>query len=215
MDILFAELKRAMRTITSRPGFSALTLVTLGLGIGLNTAIFSLVYSVLLESLPYREPARLVRVWESSPRMGPEAARIAALSMDHFRAWRDSNDVFSSMAVYQDQSFNLTGGTEPIRIEGERVSPELFPMLGVEPIRGRVFTKEEEVPGRERVAVLSEGVWRRLFGADEAIVGREVHLDALAYTVVGVMPQAFRFPSPTTENLGADTRDYPRLRASG
>jgi putative ABC transport system permease protein len=199
MDLLWTECKRAVRGIASRPGFSALTLVTLGLGIGLNTAIFSLVYAALLKALPYREPGRIVRVWESRPQMGPDAARMAAFSMDHFRAWRDSNDVFSAIAVYQDQSFNLTGGSEPIRIDGERVSPELFPLLGVDPLFGRVFDKDEETPGRDRVAVLSEALWRRLFGADESIVGRAVHLDGLAYTVVGVMPREFRFPAPATE----------------
>lgn len=199
MDVLGTEWKRALRAITARPGFSALTLMTLGLGIGLNTAVFSLVYAALLESLPYREPGRIVRVWESRPQMGPESAQMAAFSMDHFRAWRDSNDVFSAMAVYQDQSFILTGGSEPVRIEGERVSPELFPLLGVEPLLGRVFAKEEEIPGRERVALLSEALWRRLFGGDETVVGRNVSLDGVAYNVVGVMPMAFRFPSPTTQ----------------
>lgn len=199
MEIFRTELKRALRAMTNRPGFNALTLVTLGLGIGLNTAIFSVVYAVLLKSLPYQEPERLVRVWESRPRMGPEAAQIAAFSMDHFRAWRDANDLFSAMAVYQDQHFNLTGGSEPLRIEGERVSPELFPLLGIEPLLGRVFAKDEEVPGRDRVAILSEVLWRRLFGSDPEIVGRNVELDGLAYTVVGVMPQTFRFPGPATE----------------
>jgi putative ABC transport system permease protein len=198
MELLWTEWKRAIRGITSRPGFSALTLVTLGLGIGLNTAIFSLVYAALLKALPYREPDRIVRVWESRPQMGPEAARIAALSMDHFLAWRDANDVFSSMAVYQDQSFNLTGGSEPVRIEGERVSPQLFSLLGVEPVLGRVFAKEEETPGRERVALLSEALWRRSFGGEKSVVGRALYLDGLPYTVVGVMPREFRFPSSKT-----------------
>jgi putative ABC transport system permease protein len=193
------ELKRALRSALARPGLTALVVSALALGIGLNTSIFSVVYAVLLRSLPYQEPERLVRVWEARPRMGADAAAMAAFSMDHFRAWRDANDVFSAMAVHQDGSFNLTGGAEPVRIEGQSVSPSLFPMLGVEPLVGRVFSPDEAVPGRERVAVLSHGVWRRLFGSDEGIAGRTIHLDGNPYTVVGVMPSEFRFPNPETE----------------
>jgi putative ABC transport system permease protein len=193
------ELKRALRSAAARPGLTALVVSALGLGIGLNTSIFSVVHAVLLRSLPYQEPERLVRVWERRPRMGEDAADMAAFSMDHFRAWREANDVFSAMAVYQDGSFNLTGGTEPVRIEGQSVSPALFRMLGVEADVGRVFAEDEETPGQDRVAILGHGVWRRLFGGDESVVGRTIHLDGNPYTVVGVMPREFRFPNPDTE----------------
>jgi putative ABC transport system permease protein len=183
----------------SRPAFTAATLAALGLGIGLNTAIFSLVHAVLLKSLPYKDPERIVRVWETRPRMGENAAEVAAFSMDHFRAWRESTDVFESMAVYQDRSFNLTGGSEPLRVEAQSVSPALFSLLGVEPLLGRAFSSEEESPGRDRVALLSHGLWQRVFGGDETIVGRTVRLDGEPYDVVGVMPRSFRFPQPATE----------------
>src|SRR5262245_46597694 len=146
---LVTESKRALRGVFSRPLFTAAILAALGLGIGLNTAIFSLVHGVLLRSLPYRDPERIVHVWESRPRMVPSSADVAAFSMDHFRAWRQSSsDVFESMAVFQDRSFNLTGGSEPIRVEAQSVSPSLFSILGVEPQLGRAFSKEEETPGR-------------------------------------------------------------------
>ena len=196
---LATESKRAWRGILSRPAFTATTLAALGLGIGLNTAIFSLVHAVLLRSLPYRDAERIVRVWESRPQMGEDSAEVAAFSMDHFRAWRESTGVFESMAVYQDRSFNLTGGSEPLRVEGQSVSPALFSLLGVEPLLGRAFSSEEEAPGRDRVALLSHGLWQRFFGGDEAIVGKTIHLDGQPYDVVGVMPRSFRFPQPATE----------------
>jgi putative ABC transport system permease protein len=199
MGTLSTEAKRIVRDAVSRPGLTALVLAALALGIGLNTSIFSVVHAVLLRSLPYRDPGRIVRVWESRPRVGLDSAAIAAFSMDHFRAWRDANDVFSAMAVYQDQSFNLTGGAEPVRIEGQRVSPVLFPLLGVEPLLGRVFSEDEETPGSERVVILSHALWQRAFGAEENIVGRILHLDGAPYSVVGVMPPEFRFPDPQTE----------------
>jgi predicted permease len=196
---LVTEARRVLRGVLSRPVFTATTLAALGLGIGLNTAIFSLVHAVLLRSLPYRDPERIVRVWESRPRMGENAAEVAAFSMDHFRAWRESADVFESMAVYQPRSFNLTGGSEPLRVEAQSVSPALFSLLGVEPLLGRRFLAEEESPGRDRVALLSHGLWQRVFGGDQAMVGRKIRLDGEPYEVVGVMPRSFRFPEPATE----------------
>jgi predicted permease len=196
---LVTESKRALRGVLSRPAFTATILGALALGIGLNTAIFSVVHAVLLRSLPYRDPDRIVRVWESRPRMGESSADVAAFSMDHFRAWRDSSDVFESMAVYQDRSFNLTGGSEPLRVDAQSVSPALFVLLGVEPFLGRAFLEEEGAPGRDRVAVLSYGLWQRVFGGDETIVGKSIRLDGEAYDVVGVMPLAFRFPNPGVE----------------
>ena len=199
MDTFWMDLEHSVRSFFARPGFTLLVLVPLALGIGLNTAIFSAVYAVLLRSLPYEEPQSLVRVWEARPRMGPDAEQMAAFSLEHFRAWRDGNDVFEAMAVYRDVSFNLTGGSEPRRIEGQNASPALFSMLGVEPFLGRYFSEEEETPGKDRVVILSYGLWQRAFGAEASLVGRTVELDGLSYTVVGVMPPDFRFPDSATE----------------
>ena len=199
MDTFWMDLEHSVRSFFARPGFTLLVLVPLALGIGLNTAIFSAVYAVLLRSLPYEEPQSLVRVWEARPRLGPDAEQMAAFSLEHFRAWRDGNDVFEAMAVYRDVSFNLTGGSEPRRIEGQNASPALFSMLGVEPFLGRYFSEEEETPGKDRVVILSYGLWQRAFGAEASLVGRTVELDGLSYTVVGVMPPDFRFPDSATE----------------
>jgi putative ABC transport system permease protein len=196
---VLSELKRALRGVFSRPAFTVAVLFSLGLGIGLNTAIFSLVSAVLLRSLPYRDPDRIVRVWESRPRMGQDSADVAAFSMDHFRAWRKAADVFESMAVYQDRSFNLTGGSEPLRVEAQSVSPSLFALLGVDPVLGRWFTEDEESPGKGRVAILSYGLWQRVFGGNDAIVGSAIRLDGEPYDVVGVMPRSFKFPSAGVE----------------
>ena len=193
------DLRHSLRGLVARPGFTALVVVPLALGIGFNTAIFSAVYTVLLRSLPYEDPQSLVRVWEARPRMGPNAEQMAAFSLDHYRAWRDANDVFDGMAALGDVSFNLTGGSEPRRIEGENVSPSLFPMLGGEPIRGRYFAEDEEIPGRDRVVVLSYNLWQRVFGAETTLVGRDIQLDGSNYTVVGIMPPEFQFPDPNTE----------------
>ncbi len=193
------DLRHSLRGLVARPGFTALVVVPLALGIGFNTAIFSAVYTVLLRSLPYEDPQSLVRVWEARPRMGPNAEQMAAFSLDHYRAWRDANDVFDGMAALGDVSFNLTGGSEPRRIEGENVSPSLFRMLGVEPILGRYFAEDEEIPGRDRVVVLSYNLWQRVFGAETTLVGRDIQLDGSNYTVVGIMPPEFQFPDPNTE----------------
>ena len=199
METLWTDLRGALRTLVARPLFTILVLGPLALGIGLNTAMFSAVHSVLLRSLPYEDPESLVRVWEARPRMGADAEQMAAFSMGHFRQWRDDNDVFSGMAAMGDVSFNLTGGVEPQRVEGQNVSPALFRMLGVEPVVGRYFTDEEEVPGNDRVAVLSYGLWRQLFGEDPGVVGARIDLNGIGYDVVGVMPSEFRFPDPSTE----------------
>ena len=110
MDALVTDLRHALRALAARPGFTLMVVVPLALGIGMNTAIFSAVSAVLLRSLPYDSPERLVRVWEARPRMGPDAAQIAAFELEHFRAWREENTVFEGMAAYGDVSFNLTGG---------------------------------------------------------------------------------------------------------
>ena len=131
--------------------------------------------------------------------MGAESEQFAALSLDHFREWRRENNVFDGMAVYGNASFNLTGSSEPRRIEGQTVSPSLFPLLGVSPIVGRMFTEEEGIPGRDKIVIFSFQTWQRLFGSDPGLVGRSVQLDGESYITVGVMPPEFRFPDPETE----------------
>jgi putative ABC transport system permease protein len=190
------DLRYAIRLQRKNPGFTIVAVIALALGIGANTAIFSVVNTVLLRPLPYKDPERLVMVWEEATKAGyPQDTPTAANFID----WRDQNQTFEGMAAITDESFNLTGSGEPERLEGQRVSTSLFPLLGVEPQVGRVFTAAEDQPGSERVVLLSYGLWQRRFGGDPGIVGKTLQLNGASYTVVGVMPARFQFPTPDDE----------------
>ncbi|HKG12700.1 MAG TPA: ABC transporter permease [Pyrinomonadaceae bacterium] len=193
---ILQDLRYGLRTLRKHPGFTAVAVIALALGIGANTAIFSVVNTVLLRPLPYKDPDRLVMVWEDATRSGyPRDTPAAANFVD----WRDQNGVFEGMAALADQSFNLTGMGDPERLEGKRASANLFGLLGVEPLLGRGFLPEDDRPGGPRVAVLSHGLWQRRFGSDPKVVGRSLELNGQSYEVVGVMPQSFQFPSPEYE----------------
>jgi putative ABC transport system permease protein len=189
---LSQDLRFGLRMLLKNPGFTVVAVVALALGIGANSAIFSVVNTVLLRPLPYQDPDRLVMVWEDRTKGGfPRDTPTAG----NFADWRDQNQVFEGMAAIASSSFNLTGTGEPERIDGKRVSASLFPLLGVEPQLGRAFLPEEDRPGGSRVVVLSHGLWQRRFGSDANITGRALTLNGESYTVVGVMPQGFQFPS--------------------
>ena len=186
------DLRYALRMLLKNPGFTIVAIIALALGIGANTAIFSVVNTVLLRPLPYRDPERLVMVWEDASKHGyPRDTPAVANYVD----WRDQNQVFEGMAAIADESFNLTGAGDPERLEGRSVSANLFPMLGVEPQLGRVFSATEDQPGSQRVVLLSYGFWQRRFGGDPGIIGKALTLNGESYTVVGVMPARFQFPS--------------------
>ena len=186
------DLRYALRMLLKNPGFTIVAVIALALGIGANTAIFSVVNTVLLRPLPYKDPERLVMVWEDASKHGyPRDTPAAANFVD----WRDQNQIFEGMAAIADESFNFTGAGDPERLEGRRVSANLFPLLGVEPEIGRVFTPSEDQPGAQRVVLLSYGLWQRRFGGDSTIVGKPLTLNGESYTVVGVMPARFQFPS--------------------
>ena len=190
------DLRYAVRLQQKNPAFTIVAVIALALGIGANTAIFSVVNTVLLQPLPYKDPERLVMVWEEATKAGyPTDTPTAANFVD----WRDQNHVFEGMAAIDDTSFNLTGSGDPERLEGRRVSADLFPLLGVEPQLGRVFTATEDQPGSERVVLLSYGLWQRRFGGDTGIVGKTLTLNGAGYTVVGVMPARFKFPTADDE----------------
>jgi putative ABC transport system permease protein len=189
---LLHDLRYAVRLQLKNPGFTIVAVIALALGIGANTAIFSVVNTVLLRPLPYKDPEQLVMVWEEASKHGyPHDTPAAANYVD----WRDQNQVFEGMAAIADESFNLTGSGDPERLEGRRVSANLFPLLGVEPEIGRVFTAAEDQSGSERVVLLSYGLWQRRFGGDPGIVGKSLTLNGESYIVVGVMPARFQFPS--------------------
>jgi putative ABC transport system permease protein len=193
---LLQDLRYAARMLWKNPGFTTVAVLALALGIGANTAIFSVVNTVLLRPLPYKAPEQLVMVWEDATSHGyPRDTPAVANYVD----WRDQNSLFSGMAAISDSDFNFTGAGDPERLKGRRVSANLFPLLGVEPQLGRVFTAAEDQPGTQRVAVLSHRLWQRRFGGDPSIIGKTLTLNDESYTVVGVMPARFQFPANDDE----------------
>jgi putative ABC transport system permease protein len=186
--VLKQDLRYALRALRRQPAFTFIAALTLALGIGANTAIFSVVNTVLLTPLPYREPDRLVMLWETL-----KQAPMVMVSYPNFRDWRERTSSFEDLAVYnQFDQFNLTGHGEPERVRGALASGNLFTLLGVAPAVGRLFTPSDDRPGADPVAVLSDGFWRRRFAEDPNIVGTSVLLDGVAYTVVGVLPPSMR-----------------------
>jgi putative ABC transport system permease protein len=174
-------------------GFHAVAIATLALGIGANTAIFSVVDGVILRPLAYREAQRLVVIHEIVPRFA-NLAPLIPVNAVHFLEWRKTARSFSEMALIGGSTFNLTGAGEPERIPSARVSPSLFPMLGIQALLGRTFLNEEDQAGRDRVVVLNENLWRRRFAADPSVIGRKIVLDGNPYEVIGVLPAGFHFP---------------------
>ena len=190
------DLRYAVRVLRKNPGFTLVAILTLALGIGATTAIFSVVNGVVLRPLPYAAADRLVVIWGNLRRPGLDGLPASA---GEYVDYRDRTRAFDFVAAYDSDGFNLTGSGDPERIEGAVVTPTLFPLLGVSAQIGRTFLAEEERPGREQVVVLSHGLWTRRFHADPTIVGRAVVLDGKPVQVVGVMPAGFRFPSTSTE----------------
>src|SRR5438552_6795731 len=185
------DLRCGFRVLVKNPGFTTVAIIALALGIGANSAIFSVVNTVLLRPLPYKNPDKLVMVWEEATHLGfPKNTPSPANFID----WRDQNTVFEGMAAIVERSFNLTGVGEPERFDGRRVSANLFALLGVEPHLGRTFRPEEDQPGTH-VVILSYGLWQRRFGSDPSVIGRPLSLNGEHYTVVGVMARSFQFPT--------------------
>ncbi len=189
MERLWQDVRYATRVLMKKPGFAAVAVLTLALGIGANTAIFSVVNAVLLRPLPYRDPARIFAINKAA--MGKGLPGIAAFE---YFDWRDQSEAFEQIAGYSTDNFNLTGGDEPERITVARVTANLFPLLGVQPISGRVFMPEEDAPGHGQVVVVSQGFWQRRYGGDPGLIGQTITLNDKTYTVVGIMPASFRFP---------------------
>jgi putative ABC transport system permease protein len=195
METLLKDLRHGLRSLLKRPGFTAIVVITLALGIGANTAIFSVVNAVLLRPLPFHDPEQLVTLWERNPKQGYEQNPPAA---GNYLDWRDQNRVFAQMAIYApSKRFNLSLGEQPERITGAAVSASLFEILGVIPIQGRVFSSEEEQPGRDQVVLLSQHFQKRHFASARSPVGETISLDGKSYTIIGVMPVGFQFPGGT------------------
>ena len=194
LDSLARDVRFTLRGLRRSPGFAFAAVCTLALGIGANTAIFSVVYAALLKPLPYSNPDELVAISVHVPRIQTRFPSLAIRPID-FEEFRRSNRVFSDMAAIRERNFNLTGRGEPERVYGARVSASLFPLLGVQPELGRTFLPDEDAPGRERIVLISHDLWSRRFGADPDIITRTLSLDGQPHLVVGVMPAGFLFPS--------------------
>src|SRR5438105_10885374 len=192
-DKFTGDLRFAARLLRKNPTFSAIAIATLALAIGANTAIFSVVDGVILRPLAYPEPGRLVIIHEVVPKFSHLAPLIPVNAM-HFREWRKRTRSFEQMALIGGVTFNLTGSGEPERLPGARVSPNLFPMLGIQAQLGRTFLEEEDRPGHDRVVVLNHELWTRRFGADPNVIGRKINLDGNSYEIVGVLRAGLRFP---------------------
>jgi predicted permease len=192
MATFLQDIRYAFRTLGKSPGFTAIVVLTLALGIGANTAIFSVVNAVLLAPLPYSQPGQLVMAWTSNV---PRGDKTAPVSGGDFAEWKSGNNVFSGMAAASDEIFTLTGAGEPQNLIGYQFSADYFRLLGTRPELGRTFLDEEDRPGGPDVAVLSDAIWRRVFSADPHIVGKSIALTGKLFTVVGVMPPNFKYPS--------------------
>jgi putative ABC transport system permease protein len=183
MTTLLQDLKYGLRMLAKNPGFTAVAVITLALGIGANTAIFSLVDAVLLKPLPFSHPERMVMVWEKPPDGGRNV-----VSTLNFLDWKNQNTVFEAMAAQGGATMTLTGADQPVMLRVGLVSASYFNIFGAEPLLGRTFAPDEDQPGKQHEAVLSHRVWENRFGADPGIIGRTLPLDGEAYTVIGVMP---------------------------
>lgn len=195
VETLWQDLRHGARLLARTPAFTAVAMLTLALGIGANTAIFSVIHTVLLKPLPYPDADRLVMIWEK--------VRLPFYQNDqnnpapgNFADWRSRNTVFENMAAIRYRSFSLTGDGEPLRVEGEGVSASVFSVLQVKPILGRVFTVEEDQAGGPRVVLIGYGLWASRFASDRQVLGRTIYLDGENYTVIGVMGPGSHFPDP-------------------
>ncbi|HYZ85736.1 MAG TPA: ABC transporter permease [Bryobacteraceae bacterium] len=189
MEQLLRNLRFGMRTLVRSPGFTIVAVLALGLGIGANTAIFSVVDTVLLRPLPYADSDRMVLLWERSPKMDQ-----MSVAYPNFLDWKQQSSSFTHLVARQADGFTLTGEGDPERLEGSSLSSDFFPFVGVKPILGRGFSAAEDRPGAAKVVVISYALWERRFGKDPNIIGRKIRLTPDIFEIIGVMPQGFRFP---------------------
>ena len=223
IEVFLQDVRYGLRMLVKNPGFTAVAVVTLALGIGANTAVFSLLDTILLRPLPYRDPEQLVVVSETVPQMGGDTE--IGVAAGEYLDYRDRSRSFVQAAAYEAAGFNLTGEGTPLRVNAAAATASVFSLLGVPPRLGRTFTTEEERLGSTPVAVLSFSLWQDHYGADRGILGKTIKLDEKPYLVVGVMPPSFKFPSdgaPLSERVDlwvpevfAPDRIQDRLREFG
>jgi putative ABC transport system permease protein len=194
MNGFFQDFRFAVRQLRKSPGFTGVAVITLALGIGANTAIFSVVNGVLLRPLAFPDAGRLVRVWHVPPAKSFPGMPTFAVSAANYLDWERQNHVFDGMAIYSFHGFTLTGGDKPEQVAACAASSGFFSTLGVQPVLGRVFTPDEDQPSHSNVVLLSHRFWQEHFGSNPAIVGQNIHMDGQLYLVTGVMPASFQFP---------------------
>jgi putative ABC transport system permease protein len=187
LESLTQDVRYGVRMLAKHKAFTSVAVLTLALGIGANTAIFSVVNELLLRPLPYRDAERIVMLWEVTP----EGRHQNTTSRANFRAWRSQNTSYENVAAFTDQRFNLTGDGEPEELSVQMATPELFKILGVDPLLGRTFLPDDD--GKAPVAVLSYGLWQRRFGGQASVIGQPITLSSITFTVIGVMPANFQF----------------------
>ena len=191
LETFWQDIRYGVRSLLKQPGFAAVAVLTLALGIGANSTIFSFVNGVLLRPLPYHEPERLVLLDETAPKRGVTSVGV---SFPNFLDWREQNRVFEGVAAYIPAGYTLVGAGEPEQLRGARVTSGLFEILGVTPALGRTIRPEEDRPENDTVVILGHGLWQGRFGADPGVVGRMISLNNRPHTVIGVMPPDFKFP---------------------
>lgn len=196
METLLQDLRYAVRMLRTKPSFTIIVVLALAIGIGANTAIFSVVNAILLRPLPYKNADRISMIWMDNPKLGVAQDWH---SYPNYVDYKEQNQVYEDMAAFNDRSFNLTGAGDPVRVVGVWTTASLFSVLGVEPALGNIFSQAEEEPGKDLVVVLSNGLWKRRFGGDPGIVGQSISLNGVNRTVLGVMPASFTFPEKETE----------------
>ena len=193
---LLDDVRYGFRLLIKNPAYAAIAVVTLAVGIGANTALFSLVDGILFRPLPFAEPDRLVTVWTSNEIRGISRWGV---SLHDYTDWRLRNEVFENLGAYNLNTTNLSGLDRPVRITYTQVTPDLITTLGVAPLHGRVFDMEENLPGNDNVILVSRSFWEVQLGGDPAVVGSTVNIDGRPMTVIGIMPPSFTFPSPRVQ----------------
>ena len=191
MNNFLHDLRYAARMMRKNLGFTAIAVATLALGIGANTALFSVINAVLLRPLPFRDPGRLVALTAPDPK---DANHGGEISYPAFLDWRQQSHSFDAMSVWTTNTYTYTGGDHPESVPGAEVSANLFSLLGVDPVLGRTFSSEEDEPRDQLPLVLSFEFWQNHFGGDRSVIGRSITLDSQKYSIVGVMPAHFQFP---------------------
>ncbi|MFZ0414411.1 MAG: ABC transporter permease, partial [Candidatus Acidiferrales bacterium] len=188
MGTFLQDLRYGIRMLAKSPGFTAIAILTLALGIGANTALFSVVNGVILNPLPYPQPDRLFALYSRVANF-----QRSSISYPNFLDWQRDNRSFETMAAYRGQNYNMTGSGEPERLRGEMISADFFSILGVKPVAGRLFTANDDHPGAAPVVLLSEGLWHHRFGGSPNMLGQAINLSGTPYTIVGIIPASFYF----------------------